>query len=56
MKRKRSKDKGWRAVRRGTKEPHFVDHNIMKTDPKREQFEPTDESPVRTHHHMAGMS
>ena len=56
MKRKRSKDKGWRTVKRGTKEPHFVDHKIASINPLKTQFEPTDESPVRTHHHMAGMS
>lgn len=32
----------------------FVDRDLMKVNPLKEQFEPTDQSPVRQHVKMAG--
>lgn len=32
----------------------FVDRNLMKVNPLKEQFEPTDAEPVRQHAKMAG--
>jgi len=33
----------------------FVDRNIAATDPLKQQFEPTADSPIRLHHRMAGI-
>lgn len=32
----------------------FVDRNLMKVNPLKEQFEPTDAEPVNQHKRMAG--
>lgn len=32
----------------------FVDRNLMKVNPLKQQFEPTDAEPVRQHAKMAG--
>ncbi len=32
----------------------FVPHNLMKTNPKKEQFAPTDAEPVRQRYKMGG--
>jgi hypothetical protein len=34
----------------------FVDRSLIGVSPLKEQFEPTDATPLRQHHRMAGMT
>ena len=46
--------KGPKAARGNDEGGKFVDRNLLKTNPKKQQFEPTAAEPVRQHHKMAG--
>jgi hypothetical protein len=52
-----SKSKKSPKTSKGGKVPTtFVDRDLKKTNPLREQFEPTDSCPVRQHKRMGGVS
>ena len=43
------------ALKGKAKDLYFQDRNLVSTAPLKEQFEPTEEYPVRQHHRMAGV-
>lgn len=42
------------ASKSGYLHERFVDRQLMPVNPLKQQFEPTEASPVRQHHKMAG--
>lgn len=45
---------GKKGAAGGSTPTTFKDRNLMGVDPLKEQFEPTESSPVRQHYKMAG--
>lgn len=46
--------KGYKSYEGPAAPAALKDRNLAATDPKKEQFEPTDAVPIRQHHRMGG--